>query len=290
MLSPSVVSFVAYETILAGSRVTLRSDGLIEVSGIDDREIGNAILHSGKSSYAAGDAVGVALVNHPGSITCIALDAIAKGEVVHRAADGKVSAGGPGDNFGVAFDDATTDGDPVEVLRDPSLMATVADDSVTTAKIDDDAVTIDKIADNAVGVSQLADDAVDTAALADAVADQIFVTTVAIANTGSPDGVAHITGQVKDAQGTALAGRFMLHVFLAATAYGAPSAQSGTSAALTNSRILVADTANCLLQVLTHSDGSWGVEFSSAAGAETVHAHASVAGVFATANAAITGN
>lgn len=136
----------------------------------------------------------------------------------------------------------------------------------------------------------VADASVTTAKLADAVADQIFATTVAIANTGSPDGVAHITGQVKDAQGNPLTGRFLVKLYTSATSYGAPSAQSGAAAAITNSRILSSDTANCALNVLTHSDGSWGVDVTTAAGNETIYAYASVAGSFAIANVAVTGN
>jgi hypothetical protein len=263
MLRSSPVSYIATEAIPAGARVKFTSGSTthIELADEADVELGTALLHSGKSSYAAGSAVGVQLIAD-GSKTrhCIALSAITAGATVKRAVDGKVNDTGSGDNFGVALESATADGDIIEVAQVPGLFVTPADASVTPAK------------------------------LADTVADQVFFTTVAIANTGTPDGVAHITGQVKDAQGNALTGRFAVCVFLAATAYGAPSAQSGTSAALANSRILVADTANCLLQVLTHSDGSWGVEFTSAAGNETVHAHAAVSGVFATANVAVTGN
>lgn len=260
--SASVTTYIASEVIPAGARVKFVSGSalIIQLADAAEVEIGTAILHSGKSSYAIGDGVGVALLTNPGTRTCIALSAITAGATVKRAIDGKVDDSGAGDNFGIACEDAAADGDWIEVLWSPSVLATPADAAVTAAK------------------------------LADAVADQIFSTSVAIANTGSPDGVAHITGQVHDAQGNALAGRFRLTVYLAATAWGAPSAQSGTAAALTNSRILVADTANCLLELLSHSDGSWGVEFTSAAGAETVNVHASVDGVFATASAAITGN
>ena len=262
MLTPSIVTYIANETILAGCRVKFVAGSVtaVELADAADVEIGTALLHSGQSSYAAGYGVGVQLVNTPGSRTCNAAGAFAAGAMLRRMADGLVDDTGPGDIFGVALEAATAAGDLVDVLCLPGLLVSPVDASVTPAK------------------------------LADAIADQIFNTSVAIANTGTPDGVAHITGQVKDAQGNALVGRFALCVYLAAASYGAPSAQSGVAVALANSRILVADTANCLLQVLTHSDGSWGVEFTSAPGAETVHAHAAVSGVFATANAAITGN
>lgn len=117
---------------------------------------------------------------------------------------------------------------------------------------------------------------------------KVLQTTVAIANTGTPNGVAHVTGQVKDALGNALAGRFLVLVFLGSAAYGAAT-DLGTATALTNSTILKVDTTDALLRVLTHSDGSWGVELDTASDG-TVHVQAAVTGQFATANAAITGN
>ncbi len=262
MLRTSVTSFLATELIPAGARVKLTAGSTthVELADEGDVELGTALLHSGKSSYAAGEAVGVAFITHPGTRTCIAASAIAAGAIVKRADNGKVNDTGNGNNFGVSLESADADGDTIEVVAIPGLLVTPSDASVTLAK------------------------------LADTVADQIFTSSVAVANTGTPDGVAHVTGQVKDAQGNNLAGRFHLSVYLGSAAYGAPNAQGGTAAAAANTRILVADTANCLFQVLTHSDGSWGIDFTSAAGAETVHAHAAVTGVFATANAAITGN
>jgi hypothetical protein len=117
MLSHSTTTFVAYETIPAGSRVVLRADGLVALAGVADTEIGTAILHSGKSSYAAGDPVGVALVNHPGTVTCVASEAITKAAVVKRAAGGKVAVSGAGTTVGIAFESADADGEFIEVLR-----------------------------------------------------------------------------------------------------------------------------------------------------------------------------
>jgi len=255
-----LTSFIAGEIIPAGRRVKLDSAtptaNTVLLAGATDDDIGVSTLEV--SSVAIGKAVPVMLNAEPGSVFVCAVDAIAANAVAYKAASGKISASGT-DIWGHALEASAADLELIEGLFGR-------------------------------GVASIAAAAVTTAKLADAVADAIYNTTVAIANTGTPDGVAHVTGQVKDVQGNALVGRFEVCVFLAATAYGAPSAQSGTSAALANSRILVADTANCLLQVLTHSDGSWGVEFTSAAGAETVHAHAAVRGQFATANAAITGN
>ena len=140
MLSPSIVSFTAFELIFGGARVLLRADNTIQNAGIADKELGVAVLYSGKSAYAPGDSVGVALVNHPGSVVCISAGAIAFGSVIKRAAAGQVAADGLGDNFGIALADAVA-GDYIEALRDPTVLATVADSSVTTSKLSPGAVT-----------------------------------------------------------------------------------------------------------------------------------------------------
>lgn len=156
MLSPSIVSFVAFEAILGGARVLLRGDNTIQNAGIADKELGVAVLYSGKSSYAAGDAVGVALVNHPGSLVCIAAGAIAPGAIVKRAANGQIAADGFGDNFGIALlDGSTAAGDYIEVLRDPTVLTTVADLAVTTAKLAAGAVATAKVAAGAVTGAKL---------------------------------------------------------------------------------------------------------------------------------------
>jgi hypothetical protein len=136
-----------------------------------------------------------------------------------------------------------------------------------------------------------ADGGVTTAKLADAVADQITVTTVAVANTAvTPDGVALVTGQVKDAQGNALTGRFIVTIWFATSGAWAAPADLGTLTAKTNSTILKEDTDDAFARILTHSDGSWGANLDTASDG-TVHVHATVGGAGAvTANAAITGN
>jgi len=142
MLSHAIVSFTAFELILGGARVVLRPDLTIANAGIADKEIGTAILYSGKSAYFPGSSVGVALVNKPGTVTCIAAGPIPAGSVVKRAAGGQVAADGAGDNFGVALlDAATAAGDYIEILRDPTVLAQVADASVSTGKVAPGAVT-----------------------------------------------------------------------------------------------------------------------------------------------------
>ena len=155
-------------------------------------------------------------------------------------------------------------------------------------KVDTDGVWVDVGA--RLDTATPADGSTTTAKLADAVADQITVTTVAVANTGSPDGVAHVTGQVKDAQGNALTGRFIITLWFATSGAWAAPADLGTLTALTNSTVLKEDTDDAFARILTHSDGSWGAELDTASDG-TVHVHATVGGAAAvTANAAITGN
>lgn len=134
----------------------------------------------------------------------------------------------------------------------------------------------------------VANSAVTAPKLADAVADMIRTTTVVIANSAPADGKANITGAVKDAQGNALAGRFVVALYIDDAAYGAP-ADLGTLTAKANSVLLSEVVDDAVALVLTHSDGTWGVELDTTVDG-AVHAHAAVLGAFATANAAITGN
>ncbi|WP_395735230.1 hypothetical protein, partial [Prosthecobacter sp.] len=155
--------------------------------------------------------------------------------------------------------------------------------------IDDGSVTANKLASNAVTTAKINDSSVTAAKLADAVADKIASTTVAVANTGTPDGVAHVTGQVQDAQGNSLAGRFIITLWLATSGAWAAPADLGTLTAKTNSLLLKEDTDDAFARILTHSDGSWGADLDTVTDG-TIHAHAVVSGLAVTANAAITGN
>lgn len=153
-------------------------------------------------------------------------------------------------------------------------------------KVDSDGVWVDVGA--RLDTATPADGSTTTAKLADAVADQIRTTTTAVANTGTPDGVAHVTGQVKDAQGNALTGRHLIRVWFSATSYGDPT-DLGTATALTNSKVIKADTTDAFLTVLTHTDGSWGVEYDLTVDGN-LFAHATVLGLPVVGNAAIAGN
>lgn len=139
----------------------------------------------------------------------------------------------------------------------------------------------------AVGTTELAASAVTAAKLADAVADKIVTCSVAVANTGTPDGVAHVTLQAKDAQGNSLAASVVLRVWFAATALAAP-ADLGTLTAATGT-LLKEDTDDALATVLTDAAGLAVLALDLATDG-TVHAMAEVQGVVVTSSAAITGN
>src|SRR4051812_25580827 len=112
MLTPSIPTFIANETIPAGCRVKFVAGSVIKVELADDGdvEIGTAILHSGSSSYAAGYGVAVQLVGTPGSRTCNVSGAFAAGATLRRQDDGQVGEGGTGEIFGLALEAATDAG------------------------------------------------------------------------------------------------------------------------------------------------------------------------------------
>ncbi len=146
MIRQSPTSFVAGETIPAGARVKFNGSFELILADSGDVEIGTAKLHSGKASYAAGEAVSVQLISDGSwTRTCIAASAIAALTTVKRADDGQVDDAGAGDNFGIALEAASA-GDFFEVLQVPGMFVTVADGAVTTAKLADANVTAAKLA------------------------------------------------------------------------------------------------------------------------------------------------
>lgn len=122
MLTPALPTYIANETIPAGARVKFVAGSVVKVELADagDQEIGTAILHSGQSSYAAGYGVTVNLVSNPGGRTLCADGAITEGNPVYRAANGRVSAAGPGEAIGIALETSTTDGDCIDGLLLPA--------------------------------------------------------------------------------------------------------------------------------------------------------------------------
>lgn len=116
MLTPQTATFIANETIPAGARVKFVAGSVIKVELADenDVEIGVAILHGGKSSYAADEAVGVFL-RFP-TVTLVAAGAFAAGATLRRMADGKVDDTGTGAPYAIALEAAGAAGDNVEGL------------------------------------------------------------------------------------------------------------------------------------------------------------------------------
>lgn len=269
MLRTSPASFIATEVIPAGARVkfTAGSAMHIELADSGDVEIGTALLHNGKSSYAIGDAVGVALTSQPGTRTCLAFSSFAVGATVKRADNGYVDDAGAGDNYGIALEASTGLGDFVEVLSVAALLTTVADAAVTAAKLATGAVTAVK--------------------LADAVADAIPTVTVAVANQGSPNGTATVTIQAKDAQGNNLAARTLVRGWFSATSYGAAT-DLGTLTATTG--VLVKeDTDDALFTAATDANGLLVLSYDMVADGN-LFCMASGVGLLVAGNVAVTGN
>lgn len=146
------------------------------------------------------------------------------------------------------------------------------------------------VADGAVTTSKIAASAVTAAKLADAVADLILGgLTVTVTNTGSPDGIAHVTVQAKDAQGNNLAARVELAVFCSATANGAPTDLGTLNTTLVAGVLLKVDTTDALFRAVTNSSGVLTFTYDTAADG-TIHFMAVACAISATGNAAITGN
>ncbi len=141
MLTPQIASFIATEAIPAGARVKFTSGSVVAVELADaaDREIGIAILHSGKSSYAAGDPVGV-FMRFP-TVTLYASGAFSAGATLRRMVDGGVDDTGTGAPFAIALEAATAAGDFIEgLLLDapvaPGLYALVSTNGTAGAAAD----------------------------------------------------------------------------------------------------------------------------------------------------------
>lgn len=111
---------------------------------------------------------------------------------------------------------------------------------------------------------------------------------VAVANTAVPNGVANVTLQVKDYLGESKAGRHVLRVWFATSAAFAAPADLGTLTATTGV-LLKEDTDDALATVVTDANGTAVLALDTTIDG-TIHCMASVIGIAATANAAITGN
>ena len=113
--------------------------------------------------------------------------------------------------------------------------------------------------------------------------EQSWNTTV----SGSASGAdLTVTGQVQDAAGNDLAGRFLIKVWFGEAANDGTPHDFGDLAADTGSVIVKEHTADAYAEVLTAADGSWGVVLTVAAD-DTVHSNALVVGKVAVDSTAV---
>jgi hypothetical protein len=125
---------VSGAAIPAGSRVKYVGNRRVALAGVGDTEIGQALVDTGKDSYAIGDAVGI-IMKYP-TRYCLAGGAFADGDTLKRAANGKLVNDGSGADYALALAAATADGDLVEVLPlDGGLVAAVPADIVASTDI-----------------------------------------------------------------------------------------------------------------------------------------------------------
>lgn len=156
-------------------------------------------------------------------------------------------------------------------------------------ELDDDGVWVDSTYHLPV-VGTVGAGAITAAKLAAAVAQMIVGSaTVTVANTGTPDGVAHVTVQAKDAQGNNIAARVPVTVFLSGTSYGAPTALGTLNQTLVAGTLVKIDTADAIFRAITDATGL--LSFTHALTEDgDLYVMAQLAGICAVGNAAITGN
>lgn len=106
-------SFVAASAsgIAKNIRVKLNSNRKLEVAAAADREIGVTDYATTNDSRA----VKVHLSNGPGSVEVEAFGAVSPGQVVKRAADGKVAVSAAGTEYGIAYGSVDSTGGMIEV-------------------------------------------------------------------------------------------------------------------------------------------------------------------------------
>ncbi len=118
-------AFDAAADVVAHRLLTMNSTGEVLHS---DGAAAAVIVGTSEYGAAAGETVGVRLINCPGTFEMTAAGAIGRGEPVYGAADGKVQAlpAAPGDyrRIGIAMEEATSDGDIIEVLPDDHISVT----------------------------------------------------------------------------------------------------------------------------------------------------------------------
>lgn len=119
-------------------------------------------------------------------------------------------------------------------------------------------------------------------------AAKIYTATVAVENSTPEDGTANITGQVIDGNEDPVTGRHVIKVWLSATANSAP-VDLGELTAKANTVILSEQVTDGFAEILTHSDGSYGLELATDT-AGSVYCNVVYVGPVASDDAAIAGN
>jgi hypothetical protein len=97
------------------------------------------------------------------------------------------------------------------------------------------------------------------------------------------DPVLAVTGQVQDAAGNDLAGRFVVGVFFGEAANNGTPFDFGDLAAISGTVIIKEHTTDAYCTVYTAADGSWGLNLTLSA-SDTVHSNAWVQGQVAVDN------
>lgn len=115
------------------------------------------------------------------------------------------------------------------------------------------------------------------------VTDKTFLTTCVSTASGA---VMTTTGQVTDASGTALSGYFMVGVIYSEAANTGVPYDFGNPAATSGTVIVKEHTADAFLEILTKSDGTWGLE-NTFTGDDTGHVAAYVIGKCAASYVAV---
>ncbi len=124
-MNEGIRTFTANGAITAHSRVKVSSGTTttppqVELAGSGEQHIGYA-----EYAVATGELVAVRIRNYNGTVEAIAGEALAKGAVLYGAAAGKVKDTSAGSAIGIALEEATADGDIIEVV-DFTVMSTTA--------------------------------------------------------------------------------------------------------------------------------------------------------------------
>ena len=112
---------------------------------------------------------------------------------------------------------------------------------------------------------------------------------VTVANTGTPDGVAHVTVQAKNAAGENIAAHVPVEVFVSATSYGAPTDLGTLNQTLVAGTLIKVDTTDAAFNAVTDANGLLSFTYARTPNGD-LYAMAQLAGISAVGHASITGN